>query len=149
MQPINIHDLKNFSPKLILEFLADTEGSAFEIHIPPEQVDPDDYNFSIFWMYHTAAYSGQQLHNIAETFSYFVPCPGTKENFFFRLTVNDKRKLAHCLAFIISGYFDNDTEMLRFNEESAKYFTDSFDGETDAATWGLLTIANDYLCKST
>ncbi len=147
MQQINIHDLKNFTPKLILEYLADTKGSAFEIHIPPDQVDPDDNNFSIFWMFHTAAYAGQRLHNISETFSYYVPCPGTKENFIFRITINDKPKLAHCLAFIISGYFDNDTEMLRFNEEAAKFFIDSFEGKVDAATWGLLTIANDYLAK--
>lgn len=148
MHHINIHDLKNFTPKLILEYLAGTEDQSFEIHIPPDHVDPDDHNFSIFWMFHTAAYAGQQLHNIAETFSYYVPDPGTGESFIFRITVNDKRKLVHCLAFIISGYFDNDTEMLRFNEEAAKFFTDSFEGKVDAATWGLLTIANDYLCKT-
>ena len=137
MHNINIHDLKNFTPKLILEYLADTEGHSFEIHIPPDHVDSDDYNFSIFWMFHTAAYAGQRLHNIADCFSYYVPCPGSKENFVFRITINDKPKLAHCLAFIISG----------FNEEAAKFFTDSFEGKVDAATWGLLTIANDYLAK--
>lgn len=147
MQTINIHDLKNYNAKLILEYLSVQQEKAFEIIIPHDQVDPDDKNFSIFWQYHTAAYAGQQLFNVSESFAYYVPCPKKQNSFRFELEVSDIKRLATALAFIITGYYENNITMLRFNEEAAKYLNDAFNSKTDSDTWGLLYIANNYLNK--
>jgi hypothetical protein len=147
MQKINIHDLKNYNAKLIAEFLLERIDTLFEIIIPRDQVDPDDKDFSIFWQYHMAAYSGQQLHNVSSSFAYYVPCPTKQNSFRFEIEVTDIKRLVVALAFIITGYYDNDSAMLRFNEEASQYLCDSFEGKTDSDTWGLLYIANNYLKK--
>jgi hypothetical protein len=147
MQTINIHDLKNYNAKLIAEYLFQQNDKAFQIIIPREQIDPDDRNFSIFWQYHTAAYAGQKLFNVSESFAYNVPCPHKQNQFVFEIETADINRLATALAFIISGYYENDKTMLRFNEEAAQYLNDAFEGTTDSDTWGLLYIANNYLGK--
>ena len=147
MQTINLHDLKNYTPRLITELLSQQNDNTFEIIIPRDQLDPDDKNFSIFWQYHMAAFAGQQLYNVAESFAYDVPCPKKQTAFRFEIEVCNPKRLASALAFISCGYFDNDDTMLRFNQGAADYLSDSFEGKIDCPTWGLLHIANDYLAK--
>lgn len=147
MQSINITDLRNYNAKLILEYLNIQQGLSFEIIIPKESVDPDDRNFSIFWQYYCASYAGQLLFNKANSFAYYVPCPQKQNDFRFQIEVESRDSLSHALAFIIAGYFTDGSTMLRFNEQASKYFDDSFTGKTDSACWGLLYIANQFLCK--
>jgi len=148
MNSINIHDLKNYNAKLIAEYLQQQSRNAFQIIIPKDRIDPDDINFSIFWQYHMAAYAGQKLYNVSESFAYTVPCPQSKNNFHFEIQVADIKRLSTALAFIICGYYDNDKTILRFNEEAATFLSDSFEAKTECNTWGLLHIANEYLGKS-
>ena len=147
MQTINITALRNYNAKLILEYLNIQHGLSFEIIIPKEIVDPDDRNFSVFWQYYYASYAGQLLFNNAKSFAYNVPCPQKKNDFRFQIEVERMVPLSHALAFIIAGYFTDGSTMLRFNEQASKYFDDSFTGKTDSACWGLLYIANQFLCK--
>lgn len=147
MQTINIQDLRNYNTKLIAEYLHQHGGIEFKILIPNDRIDPDDINFSIFWQYHTAAYAGQKLYKIAKSFAYYVPCPHKQKSFQFEIKVADIHRLSAVLAFIISGYYENDKQMLRFNEEAATFLSDSFEGKTECNTWGLLHTANHYLGK--
>jgi hypothetical protein len=147
MQRINLHDLKNYTAGLIAELLSQQNDNAFEIIIPREPLDPDDKDFSIFWQYHMAAYAGQQLYNVAESFAYDVLCPKKLTAFRFEIEVSETERLAAALAFICCGYFDNDEAMLKFNQDAADYLSNSFEGTISCATWGLLSIANDHLGK--
>jgi hypothetical protein len=147
MHSINIHDLKNYSTKLIAEFLSQQPDNEFEIIIPRDQIDPEDINYSIFWQYYSAAYAGQKLFNISESFAYYVPFPKKDFPFRFEITVIELKKLTLALRFIIIGYYSDDEGMLRFHEEASKYFDDSFKGKIDSNCWGLLSIANQYLGK--
>lgn len=147
MTSLLLPDLKNYNAKLIAEYLDQQGGNAFQIIIPKDRIDPEDINFSIFWQFHMAAYAGQKLYNVSESFAYYVPCPQSKNNFQFEIQVAEIKRLSPALAFIICGYYDNDKTMLRFNEEAAKFLTDSFEGKTECNTWGLLHIANHYLGK--
>ena len=147
MQVVNLHDLKNYTSGLIIELLSQQNDTMFEIIIPRDQFDPDDKDFSIFWQYHMAAFAGQQLFNVAESFAYDVPCPKKRKPFRFEIEVTNNKLLAAALAFISCGYFDNNKAMLKFNQDAADYLSASFEGKIDCATWGLLSIANDHLAK--
>lgn len=147
MITISIHDLKNYNANLISEYLFQQSDNAFEIIIPRDQYDPEDINFSLFWQYYTAAYAGQQLFNVSESFACYVPCPEKKKPFRFEIEVADIHRLAAALAFIITGYYTNSDSMIRFNQEAAIYFSDAYEGKTVSETWSLLHIANKYLGK--
>src|SRR5688500_15541963 len=107
MQVVNLHDLKNYTTGLITELLSQQNDTMFEIIIPRDQFDPDDQDFPIFWQYHMAAFAGQQLYNVAESFAYEVPCPKKRNPFQFEIEVTTTKRLAAALAFISCGYFDN------------------------------------------
>jgi hypothetical protein len=147
MTSVNIHDLKNYNTKLIVEYLFQQNDNAFEIVIPRDQYDEEDINFSIFWQYYTAAYAGQKLFNISTSFAHYTPCPEKQNPFRFEIEVADVQRLASVLAFIITGYYTNNDSMIRFNQEAAIYFSDAFEGKADSETWSLLHIANKYLGK--
>lgn len=147
MYSINIHDLKNYNTKLIAEYLSQQSDNEFEIIIPRDQYDEEDFNFSIFWQYYSAAYSGQKLFNISESFAYYIPCPHKQNSFRFEISVTDLKKLTVVLRFILAGYYSENDAMVRFHEEASKYFDDSFNGEMEPDCWGLLYIANQFLSK--
>jgi hypothetical protein len=130
-----------------MEYLFHLDDTEFEIIISRDRVDPDDKNFSIFWQYHTAAYAGEKLFKVSESFAYYVPCPEKDNPFRFEIKVTDIKRLALALRFIITGYYDENRITIRFNEQAGQYLNDAFEGKVESNTWGLLHIANNFLSK--
>ena len=81
-------------------------GAALEpiLIISIEHVETDDKNLFIFLEYHNAAFAGQQLYNVSESFAYYVPCPEKQNPFRFELETSELKRLAAALAFIITRY---------------------------------------------
>lgn len=147
MHPIILHDLKNYTPSLISDYLSHYNTTAFNIIIPKYEVDLSPDNYSIFWNYYTAAYAGQLLHNISTSFSSYIPCPLKTHPFRFEIEVENIQPLADNLAFILDGLFKDDEAMLRFDRQAINYFSDAFAGKIDSDCWSLLTIAAEYFDK--
>lgn len=147
MPPIHLHDLKNYTPCLISDYLTHYKSTAFNIIIPKMEAGLPPDNYIIFWNYYTAAYAGQLLHDIATSFACFIPCPHKTDPFRFEIEVMEITQLANTLAFILDGLFKDDEAMLMYDKQALDYFSNAFDGKTHSDCWSLLTIAAAFFEK--
>lgn len=149
MTKINISDFIDYNSKAVYEFLFLQGETEFEIIIPRESIAGKDDNYCIAIEYINAAYAGQRLAQIADTFAYFVPSEFTKKSFLFEITITNMEELADNLYFIIQGFNFRDTNdtFITFQGLAADFLNDAYDDKIDCKTWGLLHIANDYLSK--
>lgn len=93
------------------------------------------------------AYVGHKLYEIADRFAYNVPSVYKERPFIFEVEITDIEKFAE-LLFTISTVFNEEDETESANTfqiAAAGFFKDAFDDKVQPATWGLLSIANDYV----
>lgn len=150
MLKININEFYNYDSKAIYEFLFLQSETEFEITIPRNAGIGKADNYHIFVEYLTAAYAGQRLYEIAESFAYYVPSLHGKCPFLFEVSLTELGRMAETLYLIIHSINDKiPTEtFLTFHSLAADFLTNVFNDKIECNTWGLLWIANQYLQKS-
>lgn len=147
MTKININDFKNYDNKTLYEFLFLEREKVFEIIIPRKTIQNDNYN--VFEEYLSAAYAGQRLSEIADSFAYYVPCINSKSPFLFEVTITEMNKMAEILFIIIQTIAGatGSRSFLSFHSLAADFLTNAFNDKIECNTWGLLYIADRYLQK--
>jgi len=144
MTKININKFNNYDSKDIYEFLFLQRETIFQITIPRE-IGNDDYD--TFTEYLSAAYAGQRLSEIADSFAYYVPCVNSNRPFLFDVTISEMGKMAEILYLVIqtiNGATGSKT-FLSFHSLAADFLTNVLSDKIECNTWGLLSIAKLYL----
>ncbi len=143
---LHIDDFADYDFKTVYEYLMDQEESSFEIIIPKENVPDKDDQFFLFLDYYLAAFAGEKLSEVANTFSYYVPSVSEVSHFSFQVEVSDREKLADVLYFIVRGYYDPGDvgEEFSFYERAAQFHQKAWE-TFEAACWGLVQIAAEYM----
>ena len=149
MITINITEFKGYDNKTLYEFLMLQNQTEFQIKIPKYVEEYEGVNFSVFWEYHLMAYVGHRLCEAAESFAYFVPAVSKGTPYSFDVEIKDFEKFTDTLFEIIE--FINDEEATdtsnNFELAASNFFSDAFDDKVQTKTWGLLSLANDYLAE--
>lgn len=150
MTKININDLKNYDSKTLYEFLFLKRETVFEITIPRKTITVETDNYDVFTEFLSAAFAGQRLCEIADSFAYYVPCVNSKQPFLFEVTINEMGKMAEIFYLIISivnGPTGGES-FLSFHSLAADFLTNAINDKIECYTWGLLYIADRYLQMS-
>ncbi|MEO7264429.1 MAG: hypothetical protein ABIW38_05920 [Ferruginibacter sp.] len=148
MIKIIIPEFIAYESKAIYEFLLLQNDTEFELVIPREATLNSADEELVMFEYLNAAYIGQQLSLIADSFGYHVPTPHKKAPFNFQIQINDMEKLADTLYPIIQGFNYNAVEpdeFLQFQDNACDFINDAFTEDYVCNTWGLLYIANQML----
>ena len=147
MLKININEFNRYDSKTLYEFLFLQRETVFQIRIPRKAIAGTSDNYDVFEEYLSAAYAGQRLSEIAESFAYYVPCDHGKCPFLFEVTITEMGKMAEALYIIVhSTKNDIPSEIfLTFHSLAADFLTNVFNDSVECNTWGLLHIANHYL----
>ena len=146
MITIHIDEFEDYDFKTIYEYLMMQRETSFEILIPKENVLDKDDQFYVFLDYYLAAYAGEMLSGVGSNFSYYVPSVSQVSNFSFQVDVADVEKLADVLNNIVRGYYDpgDGDEDSSFYERASLFHEKVWD-TFDAACWGLVRIAAEYM----
>jgi hypothetical protein len=146
MHTIRLREFQNYERELIYEYLVLQNETEYRILYPKSTVDPTTERYMIFWEYHLVAYMGHKLSEISESFAYYVPAPNAKHPYLFDIVVNDPGKLADTLYYLISVFYEKDHQaMFDFEEEAADHSSDAYHEKIQAACFGLIYIASQYL----
>jgi len=150
MLKININEFNRYDSKTLYEFLFLKRETVFQITIPRKAVAGTCENYDVFQEYLSAAYAGQRLSEIAESFAYYVPSVSGKKPFLFEVTITEMGKMAEALYIIIHSVNDRipNEIFLTFHSLAADFLTNVFNDKIECNSWGLLWIANRYLEKS-
>ena len=148
MTKFNIRKFSSYDSKTLYEFLFLQKEKAFEITIPREAIKNDNYD--VFTEFLSAAYAGQRLSEIADSFAYYVPCVNSKQPFLFQATITERGKMAEILYLLISIFNGpaGSESFLAFHSLAADFLTNATNNKIECYTWGLLYIANRYLQMS-
>lgn len=145
MLEIRIFEFIDYDEKALHEYLSLQNETVFHIIISKKSIAHRDENFVVYWQYYFAAWSGQQLSEIASSFAYFVPSEYLESNFRFEITVDNMLKLSEVLFLIINGNYQPNEAYHKFHDEGTIFFENAYKGTIKVATWGLLNIARKYL----
>jgi len=150
MLKINITEFNQYDSKAIYEFLFLKSETEFEITIPKKTVAGTCDSYDVFEEFLSAAYAGQRLSEIAESFAYYVPSVYCNRPFVFEATITEMGKLAEVLYIMVHSINEKIPceTFLTFHSLAADYLTNVFNDKTECNTRGLLSIANQYLQKS-
>ncbi|HEX4877992.1 MAG TPA: hypothetical protein VFV31_15045 [Chitinophagaceae bacterium] len=144
---IDLHEIRHYNNKLIADFLGDKEEKEFAVVIPLS-IDKEDVNYSVFYQYALAAYAGEKLSAISESFGYYVPCPKRGGPIRFDFVTTNREALVTLLYALAEGIrLSAEEEGLQFYDEAIQYFSDYFDGRLKSVCSSLLVIAGDHLWK--
>ena len=150
MTKININKFSDYDSKTLYEFLFQKRETVFEITIPRQVVTGETDNYDVFTEFLSAAYAGQRLSEIADSFAYYVPCVNSQRPFLFEVTITEMGKMAEILYLIIktiNGTTGSES-FLSFHSLAADFLTNAVNDKLECYTWGLLYIANRYLQMS-
>ena len=147
MLKININELNRYDCKDIYEFLFLKSETVFEITIPRKAAIDKADNYDIFVEYLSAAYAGQQLSEISESFAYYVPAVYCDRPFSFEVTITEMGKMAESLYLIIYSINEEipSEPFLTFHSLAADFLTNASSSKIKCNTWGLLYIAKHFL----
>ncbi|MCW3092193.1 MAG: hypothetical protein JWP81_3262 [Ferruginibacter sp.] len=149
MLQINLSEFYHYELPQLLEFIQVHNETEYNITLPKKTVAGRDCNFNVFWEYYHAAFVGQELWQISTYFTYTVPCIKKAQSFSFQVTVYDQISLAVTLYFLVNGlYVKNDPALGdKYDAAAALLLEESFNGKKSTACWGLIWLANLFLCK--
>ncbi|MEP7111362.1 MAG: hypothetical protein ABI760_25425 [Ferruginibacter sp.] len=157
MITININEFRGYDLNAIKEFLELQNDRAFQIVIPKLTTAIKDNNFEVFLEYTLTAYAGQLLSEIGEPFSYYVPSVYEERPYVFDVEIEELDKFASILFTIIATFNEgikneDDKERIkarvRFEYAASRFYSNACEDDTIVETWGLLSIANEYLAMS-
>lgn len=147
MLKININEFNRYDSKALYEFLFLQNETVFQITIPRKVIAGTCENYDVFEEYLSAAYAGQCLSDIAESFAYYVPSVSGKKPFLFEVAITEMGKMAEALYSIIHSVNDKipGEAFLTFHSLAADFRTNVFNNSFKCNTWGLLHIGSRYL----
>lgn len=150
MLKINITQFNHYDSKAIYEFLFLQCETVFQITIPKKAAVCTRGNYDVFEEYLSAAYAGQRLSDIADSFAYYVPSVSDKQPFLFEVTITEMGKLAEALYIITHSINEkiHCKPFLTFHSLAADFLTNVINDKTECNTRGLFYIAHKYLEKS-
>ena len=150
MLKITTTQLNHHTSKSLYEWLFVQNETTFQIIIPRLDITAKTDNYAVFEEYLLAAYAGHRLSEIAQSFAYHVPAVSSTQPFVFEVTITEKGKMAEVLFIIIQSINDKIPSeiFLSFHSLAADYITNVLNDEVECNTWGLLSIAKQYLQKS-
>jgi len=146
MTKLNIVDFRDYNSKAVIEFLYLQGETEFEIIIPRDHIAGGEDDWIVATDYVNAAYAGQQLALVADTFGYSVPSEFTKRPFQFEISITDMEKFADTFYFIIQGHDYNHTGkiFLDFQNLAMEHMVEAYDDKVESYTWGLLHLASAF-----
>ena len=146
MLSIHLDDLAEYDFKTIYQFILPQKERSFEILIPKENTIEKDDQFFVFLDYYLAAYAGEKLSEAGSFFSYYVPSVSEITSFRFQLEVTDLERFTDVLYLLVKGYYDPDDmeQGENFYEQAARFHEDAW-LNFDAACWGLVQVAAEYI----
>lgn len=147
MTRINLSEFRDYSGKALYEFLLYVDDSDFQVTIPRTTSFDEENRIGIVIDFSNAAYAGQLLYEIANTFAYYVPSPYNTNDFFFDISVTELEKFAEVLHKLVRGYDykEDDREFLDYQVLAADFIAEAYDDSVKCRTWGLVEIANEFL----
>ncbi|MEO6547948.1 MAG: hypothetical protein ABIN94_08100, partial [Ferruginibacter sp.] len=145
----NLSEFYHYELAQLLQFIKLQDETEYNITLPKKTVAGKDCNFNVFWEYYHAAFVGQELSEISTHFTYTVPCVKMAQSFSFQVTVHDEISLAVTLYFLANGLYAKKDAALgdKYDAAAALLLEESFNGKKNTACWGLIWLANLYLCK--
>lgn len=149
MHKIDITELMDYDAASIYKYIMLQNTNEYEITMYKCTTNPIEEPFDVFWEYYMAAFIGQKLFEVSDTFSYYVPSVYKMDEFKFYIEVSDNEKLIDPLSFVIPGFFDVGEEIPpKFHQQAHEFFQEAFDYEgLLVGCWGLLEIANRHLAE--
>lgn len=145
MITIFTEDFEQYNYQEFYSFLMRQEERHFEILFTKIGTEDEGDPFANYQMYLYAAYCGQLLHDISESFGYYVPCRNSYNSYRFEIETEDMESLAEILADMSNTYYEwkDPEKAIAFQQKASDYFMESYDETIDQATVGLIVIA-DY-----
>ena len=150
MIQIKLTEFTSYELPDLLEFIKLQDEHEYGITLSKNTAVFKDDHFNIFWEYYNAAFVGQQLWNISDTFSYSVPCFKKSGQFSFQVTTYDKVRLAKTLYFLVNEFSSNPDQNFsnQFKIGAARFFEDMLNRKGDIACWALIRLTDLFLTES-
>ena len=150
MVQIKLTEFTSYELPDLLEFIKLQDEHEYSITLPKNTAAFKDDNFNIFLEYYSAAFVGQQLWQISDTFSYAVPCFKKPGQFSFQITTHDKIQLTETLYFLVKGFLSNPDQNFsnQFKIGAARFFEDMLNRKGDIACWALIRLTDLFLAES-
>ena len=143
MHTLVLNELQGCNFSGVYSYLMENPDSFYSIHLNKIYPGKKDY-YSTFNNYSFAAFIGEKLFEVSETFAYWVPPDLVKEPFIFELQVRDIDHFGDVLFYIISSYLNKDKDLYATFEAAVwKFYDVAWHGEPDYACWGLITVADE------
>jgi hypothetical protein len=109
-----------------------------------------DDPLDVIWEYHLAAYAGQKIADCAKSFAYYVPSVYRREPYRFEVHINKLDPFASILFDIIIAFhhYGSDEQINSFQLSASEFFIKAYAQKKEPATWGMLSIVNQFLCNN-
>ncbi len=149
MHTIDIHEFIDYDSASIYKYIMLQNTTEYKVTMYKCTDNPVEDPFDVFWEYYMAAFIGQKLFEISDTYSYYVPPVNATDIFKFFIKISDPEKLIDVLSFVIPGFFVKDEDVAdKFQQQAHDFFQEAFDNEELlVGCWGLLEIANRHLAE--
>jgi hypothetical protein len=147
---INTIEFSGYCSETFLDFLQLQNQKHFEIRLAKSVVAGRDDPMDVFWEYHLAAYAGHRLSEIVDSFAYYVPSVYKKDAYRFDVHLNKLQPFAYILFETILAYhqYGSEEQVCSFQVAASEFFINAYDHEVEPSTWGMLSIANQFLCNN-
>jgi hypothetical protein len=147
---INTIEFSGYCPETFFDFLQFQNQKHFEIRLAKSVVAFKDDPMDVFWEYHLAAYAGHRLSEVVESFAYYVPSVYKKDAYRFDVQVKKLQTFSDMLFDIILAYhqYGSEEQIYSFQVAASEFFINAYANEVEPSTWGMLSIANQFLCNN-
>lgn len=149
MESIDITEFKNYSPKLIRQYLEQLRSLRVEILIQ-KKLTPEGQSIPwfTFCSYAEAAYAAYLLNSASKNFGYYTPCPSLIEPFRFVVDLMNIPALAKELHYIVSAYLDEDGgKHKEYFDKAHNFYCESWMKQINSYPWGLLSMAGEAVSQ--
>jgi hypothetical protein len=140
---IDVAGLSGFTREMIKELVDKENTTDYEIFVPKSAKLFFSEKSEMVADYVEAAYSGQQLANIAEAFDYDPVSPETYESILFEVRTSDIDKLTDTILQITYVYVNDHPEDESFRDELYQYIDDVNEGKIQPACPYFIEIINE------
>ncbi len=147
---LNTIEFSGYSSDTFFDFLQFQNQKHFEIRRAKSVVAIRHDPMDVFWEYHLAAYAGHKLSEIVESFAYYVPSVYKRDPYKFEVHVKKLEPFASILFEIITAFhqYGSEEQVHAFQVSASEFFINAYAFELEPATWGMLSIANQFLCNN-
>ena len=147
---INTTEFSHYTEASFLEFLECQKEFYFQVRFAKSVVATRDDPMTVFWEYHLAAFIGHRLSLVSHKFAYYVPSVYKRDPYKFDIVVTQLQPFAYILfdfILVFHKYAEVET-VAAFETEVSGFFTKIYAENVELNTWGLLSLANQFLCNN-